>query len=191
MSNENYFNKPTNYVQYVLPFNYSFVSQTADGSADTFMKEVLNLRFWEGENAASNHTITENVYEPLSELSDEENIIHHLAIYANEGCKFYITNCEYFEEDRLPPGVENAGWYAYTQVYQIGEGNKLEFINVRIRSVGCVDTSLNTKEYFGKNALIDMATAMAGEVDNLYHVSDDIPIKILDPFIKEVDEDGE
>ena len=83
-------------------------------------------------------------------------------------------------------------WYSHIQKYQIGASNQLEFINVRICSVGSIDNqNSNSEEYFGKNALLDIAITTIEEAENLYRSSENAYVGDMDSFQIEVEDSTE
>lgn len=202
MANTIIFENPTNYVQYALPFKAGSISQVNKEYTDVFMIDNAELTQWQGIEAVNNLPSNNKTYVYMQDgPPEDEKIIHHLIIYANNGCEFYITNYECFSAGEGPPPEEIEGnpdeesekkWYSHIQKYQIGASNQLEFINVRICSVGSIDNqNSNSEEYFGKNALLDIAITTMEEAENLYRSSENAYMGDIDPFQIEVEDNTE
>lgn len=185
---------PSNFIQYPLPFNVDITTNTVYSgiySQDHNMREVLHFINWEGVRHEYDFPdgISEDYqgFVAIDEPADDTAIAYHLAIHAKENCEFYIMNYEKYNKDIELANEQTipAGWVIHRRKYRIGMGNKLEFQNVRILSVGIVDIEKNNSEYFGKNAQLDMCISTFGNMAYL-DTDGDMYEGIIDPFTVDV-----
>ena len=183
----------TNYIQYPLPFNSFYgVEQPSDIPLLDEQMRSFGFDLWEGFSGIGDTNV--GFYVQQVPPNDDTPIIHHLAIYAKKMCSFYIMDYEYYEKETTINNVTipAESWVLHRRKYTIGAGNKLEFVNTMIVSVGLTEDGTNTVEYFGKNAMLDMCISTIGILKTLY-IDGEFNDGIIDPFTRDVygDDDDE